>query len=65
MIKYESLGNGKIRAYSDAKKYINEQPTGIEDFFTEAINYGYINENGVGVFSNGRTYTESEKEIEK
>ena len=63
MIVYENLGNGFIRAVSDSNKYLNEYPTGITDVYIEAVNKGKIKD-GVGVFDNGYTYTESEKEFE-
>lgn len=58
MIKYEELGNGMIRAWSDSGKYLNERPTKVNDTYTEAVNKGKIVD-GVGVFDNGYTYTES------
>ena len=63
MIKYKNLENGFICAYSDNNKYINEHPTEIVDIYIEAVNKGKIVD-GVGVFDNGYTYTESDKEIE-
>lgn len=63
MIKYEDLGNGFIRAFSDDNKYLNEFPTQIMATYIEAVNRGKIVD-GVGIFDNGRYYTESEKEIE-
>lgn len=63
MIVYEDLGNGFIRAVSDSNKYLNEYPTMIFDVYTEAVNKGKIVD-GVGVFDNGYTYKESEKEFE-
>ena len=63
MIVYEDLGNGFIRAVSDSNKYLNEYPTKVFDIYTEAVNKGKIVD-GVGVFDNGYTYKESEKEFE-
>lgn len=62
MIVYEDLGNGFIKAVSDSNKYLNEYPTNIFDIYTEAVNKGKIVD-GVGVFDNGYTYKESEKEF--
>lgn len=63
MIIYEDIGNGLIRAKSDRNRYINEYPTKIFDCYEEVTNKGRIT-NGVGIFDNGRTYRESEKEFE-
>ena len=63
MIVYEDLGNGFIRAVSDSNKYLNEYPAKVFDIYTEAVNKGKIID-GVGVFDNGYTYTESEKVFE-
>ena len=60
MIIYEDLGNGFIRAISDNNKYLDEHPTEILGVYSEAVNKGKIVD-GVGVFDNGYTYTESEK----
>ena len=62
MVIYEDLGNGLIRAVSDNNKYMNEHPTEILDFYVEAVNKGKIID-GVGVFDNGYTYTESDINI--
>ena len=63
MLVYEDLGKGLIKVKSDSGKYVNEHPTEIVDFYTEAVNKGVINNKGIGVFANGNTYTESEKDI--
>ena len=62
MVIYEDLGNGFIKAVSNNNKYLNERPTEILDFYVEAINKGKIVD-GVGVFNNGYTYTESDMDI--
>ena len=62
MIIYEDLGNGLIRAVSDSNKYLDEHPTEILEVYTEAVNRGKIVD-GVGIFDNGYTYTENEKEF--
>ena len=64
MIIYEDLKNGFIRAVSNTNKYLNEYPTMVFDVYTEAVNRGKII-NGIGVFDNGYTYVESEKEFEE
>lgn len=63
MIIYEDLGNGFIKAVSNNNKYLIEHPTEISDVYIEAINKGKII-NGIGIFDNNYTYTESEIEIE-
>ena len=68
-IKFENYNKQErlIRAYSDNNKYLNEYDKYgtllVADSYEEAVHKGtYIDENN-GIFDNGKTYKESEKDI--
>ena len=64
MIKYKYFNEDRrlIQAYSDENKYLHDYAESPYEYY-EIINWGYIDENGIGHFDNGHIITESSKEI--